>query len=254
MSAANSFVTDVINLKAYNFSEADKIMVMYSREKGLIKAIAKGVKKPKSKLGARMDLLVANTLMLNKGKNLDIISQADSKNTFSKTRKDMDKIFYSLYVTEVVHNFGVEEDPYSKEIYDLLYKTLEMISKSENKVEVMLNVLKFQLKIMNLSGFSVEFETCLGCGRKIHEEEMFFSQHAGGVFCNRCNIVASVKLNHKIRDFLVTLAREDFEEKSEYERKANEKVCAVCFNLLKSYINSRSSKRFKSSDILQEVC
>lgn len=252
--SANSFVTDVINLKAYNLSEADKIMVMYSRERGLIKAVAKGVKKPKSKLGARMDLLVANTLMLNKGKNLDVISQADAKNTFAQTRKDMDKILYSLYVSEVVHNFGVEGDPYSKEVYDLLYKTLEMISNSENKVDVMLNVLKFQLKIMSLSGFSVELETCLGCGRKIQSEEMYFSQHAGGVFCNHCNIVSSVKLNHKIRDFLVVLAKESFEDRSDYEKKANEKVCTVCFNMLKNYINSRSSKRFKSSDILQEVC
>ena len=254
MSATNSFVTDVINLKAYNFSEADKIMVMYSRDKGLIRAVAKGVKKPKSKLGARMDLLVANTLMLNKGKNLDVISQADSLNTFSKTRKDIDKIFYSLYVSEVVHNFGVEGDPYSAEIFDLLYKVLDMIAKSEDKVQVLLNVLKFQLKIMSLSGFSVELETCLGCGRKIGDEEMYFSQHAGGVFCDRCNIVASVKLNHKIRDFLRVLADESFDDQSDYERKATEKVCVVCFNLLKNYINSKSSKRFKSEEILQEVC
>ena len=64
----NSFVTDAINLKAYNLSESDKIIVMYSKDKGLIRGVAKGVKKPKSKLGARMDLLVANTLMLHKGK------------------------------------------------------------------------------------------------------------------------------------------------------------------------------------------
>lgn len=54
----NNFVTDAINLKSYNLSEADKIIVMYSRDKGLIRGVAKGVKKPKSKLGARMDLLV----------------------------------------------------------------------------------------------------------------------------------------------------------------------------------------------------
>ena len=65
----NNFVTDAINLKAYNLSEADKIIVMYSKDKGLIRGVAKGVKKPKSKLGARMDLLVANKLMLYKGKH-----------------------------------------------------------------------------------------------------------------------------------------------------------------------------------------
>ena len=107
----NNFITDAINLKSYSLSESDKIIVMYSKDKGLIKGVAKGVKKPKSKLGARMDLLVANTLMLHKGRNLDTICQADVLNNFNKTRQNLDKIFYSMYVAEVVNNFGTEEDP-----------------------------------------------------------------------------------------------------------------------------------------------
>jgi len=99
----NNFVTDAINLKAYNLSEADKIIVMYSRDKGLIRGVAKGVKKPKSKLGARMDLLVANKLMLYKGKNLDRICQAEALNTFQKTRRNMDKIFYSMYISDICY-------------------------------------------------------------------------------------------------------------------------------------------------------
>ena len=59
---------DAINLKTYNLSESDKIIVMYSREDGLIKGVAKGCKKLKSKLGARMDLLVANNLKIANGK------------------------------------------------------------------------------------------------------------------------------------------------------------------------------------------
>ena len=130
----NNFVTDAINLKSYNLSESDKIIVMYSKDKGLIRGVAKGVKKPKSKLGARMDLLVANTLMLHKGKNLDTICQAEVLNTFNKTRQDIDKIFYSMYVTEVVNNFGLEEDPSSEHIYNLLYKTLNAISTSNGQM------------------------------------------------------------------------------------------------------------------------
>lgn len=142
----NNFVTDAINLKAYNLSEADKIIVMYSRDKGLIRGVAKGVKKPKSKLGARMDLLVANKLMLYKGKSLDRICQAEALNTFQKTRRNMDKIFYSMYISEVVSNFGVEDDPCSNEVYDLLYKALEKISNASDAVEIMIAVIKFQLK------------------------------------------------------------------------------------------------------------
>ena len=161
----NNFVTDAINLKSYNLSEADKIIVMYSRDKGLIRGVAKGVKKPKSKLGARMDLLVANKLMLYKGKNLDRICQAEALNTFNKTRQNMDKIFYSMYVTEVVNNFGVEDDPCSNEVYDILYGALNKISEALDIVEILLAVIKFQLKMMQISGFGIELDTCLCCGK-----------------------------------------------------------------------------------------
>ena len=182
----NSFITDAINLKSYNLSESDKIIVMYSKEKGLIRGVAKGVKKPKSKLGARMDLLVANTLMLHKGRNLDTICQAEVVNSFYKTRQDIDKICYSMYVTEVVHNFGVEEDPCSETIYNLLYKTLNTISSAESKVEILLAVIKFQLKMMIESGFSLELEKCLCCHKTVQDETMYFVPAMGGIISSNC--------------------------------------------------------------------
>lgn len=251
----NNFVTDAINLKAYNLSEADKIIVMYSKEKGLIRGVAKGVKKPKSKLGARMDLLVANKLMLYKGKNLDRICQAEALNTFNKTRQNMDKIFYSMYVTEIVNNFGVEDDPCSKEIYEMLYKALDKISNASDTVEILLSVIKFQMKMMQVSGFGIELDDCLNCGKTIKDENMYFSSQTGGVICPHCNESFKLKtvLHYKLRDFLNACLRQDFDCISEYDKKANDKVCQVCFELLKEYINIHSSKKFNSTEILQEI-
>ena len=254
----NNFVTDAINLKSYNLSEADKIIVMYSRDKGLIRGVAKGVKKPKSKLGARMDLLVANKLMLYKGKNLDRICQAEALNTFNKTRQNMDKIFYSMYVTEIVNNFGVEDDPCSNEVYDILYKALDKISNASDTMEILLAVIKFQMKMMQISGFGIELDTCLCCGKPINNENMYFSTQMGGVVCAKCNELHQNSklhtiLHHKIRDFLDYELQNDFDYVSEYDQKANEKVCTVCFELLKEYINIHSSKKFNSTDILQEI-
>ncbi len=251
----NNFVTDAINLKSYNLSESDKIIVMYSKDKGLIKGVAKGVKKPKSKLGARMDLLVANKLMLYKGKTFDRICQADVLNTFNKTRRDMDKIFYSMYISEVVSNFGVEDDPCSKEVYEILYKALDRISEAETKEEILIAVIKFQLKMMQISGFGIEFETCLGCGCHIGESNMYFSSRMGGVVCEKCNENLHLKtmMHHKIRDFLNAMVQFDFDYKSEYDEKATEKVCMVCFELLKGYIAEHSSRKFKTTEVLQEA-
>ncbi len=251
----NNFVTDAINLKSYNLSEADKIIVMYSKDKGLIRGVAKGVKKPKSKLGARMDLLVANKLMLYKGKNLDRICQAEALNTFQKTRQNMDKIFYSMYITEVVNNFGVEDDPCSKEVYDLLYKALDKISNAENNVEILIAVIKFQLKMMQISGLGVELDCCLCCGEPVKDKNMYFSSNMGGIVCGDCNETFKLHtvMHYKLRDFLNACLQFDFDYKSEYDEKANDKVCNVCFELLKEYINIHSSKKFKSTDILQEI-
>lgn len=250
-----NFVTDAINLKSYNLSESDKIIVMYSKDKGLIKGVAKGVKKPKSRLGARMDLLVANKLMLYKGKSLDRICQAEALNTFNKTRQNMDKIFYSMYLTEVVSNFGVEDDPCSKEIYDLLYKALDSVSNSENIIQILISVIKFQMKMMHISGFGIELDTCLCCGGQIRDEKMYFSTQMGGVVCEKCSEKYQSKkiMHYKIRDFLKVCLQYDFGMLSEYDKKANEKVCFVCFELLKEYINIHSSKKFKSVEILQEI-
>ncbi len=251
----NNFVTDAINLKSYNLSEADKIIVMYSKEKGLIRGVAKGVKKPKSKLGARMDLLVANKLMLYKGKNLDRICQAEALNTFHKTRQNMDKIFYSLYITEIVNNFGVEDDPCSTEIYDLLYMALDKISNSDDTIQILIAVIKFQLKMMQISGFGIELESCLCCRETIKDKNMYFSPQMGGVICDECNETFKLRtvMHHKLRDFLNACLQFDFNYKSEYEDKATEKVCIVCFELLKEYINIHSSKKFNSTSILQDI-
>ncbi len=252
----NSFVTDAINLKSYNLSESDRIMVMYSKDKGLIRGVAKGVKKTKSKLGARMDLLVANTLMLHKGRNLNTICQAEVVNSFYKTRQDMDKICYSMYVTEVVHNFGIEDDPCSEIVYNLLYKTLDTISTANSKVEILLAVIKFQLKMMIEAGFSIELDSCLCCHNEIKDETMYLIPEMGGVVCSHCatRIPYNKKqMPYKLRDFFKQMAINDFTDRGEFEEKANEKVCTVTFEVLKEYIIMKSPKKFHSTTILQEI-
>ena len=251
----NNFVTDAINLKAYNLSDSDKIIVMYSKDKGLIRGVAKGVKKPKSKLGARMDLLVANKLMLYNGKSLDRICQAEALNTFHKTRQNMDKIFYSMYISEVVNNFGVEDDPCSEDIYELLYRALDKISNATSTIEILIAVIKFQIKMMQISGLGIELDYCLCCGKQVRDENMFFSSHTGGIVCASCNENYGLYtvMHYKLRDFLNACLQYDFDYVSEYDAKANEKVCMVCFELLKEYINIHSNKKFNSTNVLQEI-
>lgn len=249
------FTTNVINLKSYSISEADKIILMYSKEKGLIKGVAKGIKKTTSKLGGRMDMLVANKLMLNKGKNLDTICQAEALNTFLNLRRDMNKLFYAMYAGEIVANFGTENDPNSEEIYNLFYAFLERISKSEKKEHIMLSLLRFQLKIMDITGYSIELNNCVKCLKNHSDEEMYFSIENGGILCTDCasNITRKIKIPQKIIEFLNVLLKEDFFSETKYDNLANEKVCDTCINLLKKYIEYYSPKRFKTLEMLEVI-
>lgn len=247
------FICDAINLKSYPISEADKIVVMYSKEKGLIKCVAKGVKRPKSKLGARMDSLVANRLMVTKGRNLNTVCQAEALNTFKDSRKDMDKLFYSIYLSELVANFGVEDDPSSDEVYELFYKALDRINSSKSKKDVLIAVIKFQLKLMLITGFAIELDTCLCCREQILNEDMYFSTQMGGVICKDCNETFKInkKLHYKMRDFLQAMMQFDFTYESDYDKKATEKVCKVCYDLLNKYIETHTTKKLKSTDVIE---
>ena len=185
----NTFTTDAINIKTYPLSENDNIVVMFSRDKGLIKGVAKGVKKPKSKLGARMQMLVANKLMLNEGKSLDVIKEAQAINPFNKLRYNLDKLNYSIYLSEIIGNFcreNTEEIPeVNKNIYELFYKTLENISNANDSVQIVLSVIKFQLKFMREVGLGLELSHCLKCSSKI-KDDAYFSIENGGVTCKDC--------------------------------------------------------------------
>ena len=254
VTTRQTYTTQAINLKSYPLKESDKIVVMYSKDKGIIRAVAKGIKKPKSSLGARMDAFIANTLLLAKGRNMDVVSQAETVNSFGNTRKDLDKIFYSMYLTEVVNNFGVENDPCSAETYNALYSALKAIADAAEKKDILLTVLKFQLKMMYISGFSPEFNICLKCGCKI-DDSAYFMINEGGIICPECVNDSRGKLiiHNKIREFLNYLVNADFNAVTDYEIKATEKVCEVCFNLLKKCIEQHSAKKIKTTEILAAI-
>lgn len=250
-----NFTTNAINLRSYNLSESDKIIVMYSKEKGLIKGVAKGGKKTTSKLGGRMDMLVANKLMLHKGRTLDTICQAEALNTFINLRQDMDKLFYSMYCAEIVSNFGVENDPNSEEIYDLFYAFLQQAAKSSAKKELLLSVLRFQLKIMHIAGYSIELDSCVKCGGEASLDELYFSVEQGGILCRecRCSAIGAVKIHYKIINFLKSLLEADFEVKTRYDELATERICDFCFSLLRKHIEYYSPKKFKTTKMLETI-
>lgn len=247
------YSANAINLKSYDFGEADKIVMMYSKERGLIRCMAKGSKKPNGKLCGRMDMFVANNLLLTKGKSMDTVSQAETVNSFFRLRQDTDKLFFSMYCVETVKNFGEENDENSDKVYDLLYAVLSRISDSKTEVEVLLATIRFQLKIMQVFGYAPEFSFCNICREKIEDSYSKFSFEHGGLVCDHHSLSGekTMRIHPKIKDFLKTLQKTDFNIETPYDKLADIKVTKPCFELLRDYIEHCSPKKFNSTKMLE---
>jgi DNA repair protein RecO (recombination protein O) len=245
-----SYTTNAINLKSYNLSESDKIIVMYSREHGLIRCVAKGSRKPASKIGGMMDLLIANKLMLAKGKNLDIVCQAEGVDAFKHIRKDINKLTYAMYCAELVSNFGMENDTNSSKIYDLLFETFKNTGLAANNAEIIWTVVKFQLKLMEYLGYAVELDTCVRCNEQINNNMYQFCPDSGGIICSKCRSTAGnvIDINHGLRQILKEAQSYDF------AISANEIEVAFCFKILKEYVSLRSGKKIKTSELIECLC
>ncbi len=250
-----NYVTQAINLKNYPLNDNDSIVVMFSKTKGILHAVAKGAKRPKSKLGARIQMFIANDIMLNEGKNLDTIAQAQSLNTFSKIRSDLDKMSYSMYIVEIVNSFcsnvhGKNEN--HGEIYDLIFKTLDNIANSNDKKEVILNTLKFQIKIMNILGWGLDFDYCSICQKNIESDAIYTISF--GMLCECCAKknydYTNIKLNKKIKEFLSAISKF---ENTKYDELVNEPVVEKCFLFMKKYIDNLTKKKTKIFEVLEKT-
>lgn len=239
---SRNYQTNAINIKSYNLSDNDKIIVMYSKDYGIIRAVAKGVKKPKSKLGGRMDLLVNNSLLLAKGKNLDIVSQAEVLNGFNRIRTDIFKISYASYCAELINIFGIEEDVNCDKIYSLLTQTLSNINDVDSKNEILSHVIHFQTELMKIIGYELALNACASCG-KPYEDNFIFSITSGGVVCPNCS---QIFYPDSTTEKLVNILSAPFNYDSFDDLNEG-------FNVMEKYISLHSHKKIKSSEFLAVI-
>ena len=241
---SQTYSTNAININSYNLSENDKIVVMYSKDNGIIRCVAKGVKKTKSKLGGRMDLLINNSLVLAKGKNLDVISQAEVINGFKNIRLDFTRLGLAVYCAELVGIFGVENDPNSELIYKLLQNTLSKINDTTGKSNLLPVVFDFQLELMDIAGYKISLDCCSCCGKPYKTGDFRFSISSGGLICNNCAGFNS--LSTEKTELLINILKEHAPEQ-------NLSAQEFCFETMKDYISYHSGRKIKTHAFLNII-
>ncbi len=182
MPAPRVYQTEAIIINRINLGEADRVLTIYTPNLGKIRAVAKGVRRPQSKLGGHVELLTHSRLMLARGRNLDIITQAQTVNNFLSLKEDLGRTASGLYVAELVNAFTAERAE-DEELFHLLLDTLHHLSQSTNTDAVLRY---FELRLLAQVGYRPELQHCGDCKAPLQPRENFFSPGHGGVLCHNC--------------------------------------------------------------------
>lgn len=177
---AKTYTTHVICLRTYDFGEADKILHLYSPEHGRISAIAKGVKKSKSKLAGACELLNLSEVQLSKGKSLDQLCQYQPRETFVGIRSDLLKLAYGMMFADLVNQTAIDMD--SEQTFNLLKQALDVLDQSKEPQIIPIG-LEFQMALLHAAGFHPVLTQCIFTHQPLDPAALYycFSSQFGGV-------------------------------------------------------------------------
>src|SRR4051795_1547234 len=110
---------EAIVIRTYKLGEADRIVVLFTRERGKVRAVAKGVRKTTSRFGGRLEPIRHVALQLYEGRELDTVTQAESLDTFASIREDLDRIGRAMGMLEAVEQISQDREPHRR-VFELL--------------------------------------------------------------------------------------------------------------------------------------
>lgn len=176
-----SYRAQGIVIRHREFGEADRILSLYTLEKGKVQAIAKGVRKIKSRKAGHLEPFTQVILQLAKGRNLDVITQVDTIRNFENIKKNLILTAQASYVLEILDRFTYEEGE-NRPLYNLLIETLVRL---DNGISPAIAVHYYEVHLMDILGFRPQLQECVVCGAAIQPENQYFSAKLGGVVCPR---------------------------------------------------------------------
>ena len=183
MAPSRTYRCEALTLKKLPFGEADLLVTLYTRERGKVRAIARGARRSNSKLVGHFEPLTQVKLSLAQGRNLDYITQAQVLTGFGSLKENLGAITKGLYLAELVDGFGSEASP-NQSLYGLAIDALQGI---EADPDSDLPLRFFELHLLQVSGFMPELYRCVECRNSLTPGCHRFSQDLGGTICLDCN-------------------------------------------------------------------
>ncbi len=194
-----SLKTQGIVLRSLRYGEADRILHLYTPDRGRIGAIAKGVRRSKSRFGGRLEPYFKLDLVLYQGRSdLFTVTSVETLAAHPRLREHGGALEGAARACEAVARVFDDGDPHSG-VYHLLGNELALLDREPAKAG-RANALAFRLKLLLAAGFAPQLAACASCGEQEHL--MGFSGAAGGVVCAACE-ASAFPLDEEAHEFLV---------------------------------------------------
>ncbi len=176
------YKTQAIVLRQRKLGEADKIVTLYTAHGGRVDAVAKGVRRTKSRLAGHLEPLTLGSYLMAEGRELDIVTQAETIDAFPGIRGDLDRLGRGLYCAELVDRLTPERSE-GNPIFRLLQETLGYLSTSPGYD---LAVRRFELRLMDQLGYRPALANCAVCDTPLKPQNNYWSISGGGAICPDC--------------------------------------------------------------------
>ena len=166
-------------LRTIRLGEADRIVTLITEQHGKVRAVVKGVRKTKSRFGSRLEPTSHVALLLYQGRELDVVTQAETIDHFRAVREDLDRLGKAQSMLEAVDQI-VQERESSPRLYQMLVGALRALAANDAP----LLVPAFFWKVLSLEGMQPMLDECAGCGSA--SDLVAFDLGEGGVLCRSC--------------------------------------------------------------------
>jgi DNA repair protein RecO (recombination protein O) len=173
-----SFRTTGLIIKRRNFGEADRLLTILTPAHGKIQALAKGARKPTSRKTGHVELFTQVDLLINVGRNLDIVSQAEMTEPYQALREDLQRTAYASYIAELTDRMTLDNDADTADVFDWLALAFGWLCETN---DLRLTVRYFEIHLLDAVGFRPELTECVFTREMIQPEDQFFSYAEGGV-------------------------------------------------------------------------
>ncbi|MCZ2128446.1 MAG: DNA repair protein RecO [Anaerolineales bacterium] len=250
MTDFRSFRASAVVLRHTNWGEADRILTLYAREQGLIRAVAKGARKITSRKAGHLQPFTHATLQLAKGRDLFIVTQAETVNAFLPLHDDLVKTGNAAYAAELLLRFSYENEGANPALFRLLVETLERVEKED---DAWLPIRYYEMRLLDAVGFRPQLFECANCGREILPEDQYFSFTAGGVICPRCGggIPNLAPISLETLKYLRHFQRSSYREAS--RARPSPEVRKEAEALMQGYFAYLLERQLNAPDFLKEI-